>query len=289
LRIAAAGLAVHTHMRTALPAALAVLTLYAGARGHAQDAGVPDLVSRASRYVEEYERKLSAVVSEERQTQRVVKSDGATRKKRELVSDLLIVRTADQTQTFRDVISVDGKPVRNRQERLRTLFLGEPRELTKQAQAVANESARYNIGFKRGLDPLMLPLAILHEKIATGFRFARTADGLTFDEFQSPSLVGYVRSGKRLDMPLHGSLIIESGTGRVSGARLVAENPQFVLTVDVRYAEDAASGLLVPVESREDYRTPDSKDRLEVSSTYSNVRRFQVTVDEHIETPSTDR
>jgi hypothetical protein len=139
------------------------------------------------------------------------------------------------------------------------------------------------------MDTQMLPLAILHEKIATGFRFARAADGLTFDEFQSPSMVGYVRRGKRLDMPLHGGLTIESSSGRLSGARLVAENPQFVLTVDVRYAEDAASGLLVPVESREDYRTPDEKDRLEVSSAYSNFRRFQVTVDEHIEAPSPGR
>jgi hypothetical protein len=97
-------------------------------------------------------------------------------------------------------------------------------------------------------------------------------------------MLGYVRRGKRLDMPLHGGLTIESSTGRLSGARLVADNPLFVLTLDVRYSEDAASGLLVPVESREDYRTPDSKDRLEVSSTYSNFRRFQVTVDEHVET-----
>jgi hypothetical protein len=90
-------------------------------------------------------------------------------------------------------------------------------------------------------------------------------------------------------MPLHGGLTIESSTGRLSGARLVAENPQFVLTVDVSYAEDAASGFLVPVESREDYRTPDSKDRLEVSSIYSNFRRFQVTVDEHVKAQSPDR
>ena len=247
------------------------------------------LSSAPVRYVEEYERQLSAVVCEERQTQRVVKSDGTTGKMRELVSDLLMVRTADVTQTFRDVIAVDAKPVRNRQERLRKLFLGTPRGRVKQAQAIAKESARYNIGFSRGMDTLMLPLAILHAEPATGFRFARTADGLTFDEFQSPTMVGYVRRGTRLDMPLHGGLTIESSTGRLSGARLVAENPQFVITLDVRYAEDAASGLLVPVESREDYRTPDSKDRLEVSSIYSNFRRFQVTVDEHVEVPSPDR
>jgi hypothetical protein len=136
------------------------------------------------------------------------------------------------------------------------------------------------------MDALMLPLGILHAETATGFRFARTADGLTFDEFHSPSMVGYVRRGNRLDMPLHGSLTIESGSGRLSGARLVAQHPQFTINLDVRYAEDAASGLLVPVESREDYRTPDSKDRLEVSSTYSKFRRFEVTVDEHLETPS---
>jgi len=276
-------------MRTALPAALALLTLYAGARSHAQDAGVPDLVSRTSRYVEEYERQLSAVVCEERQTQRVVKSDGTTGKMRELVSDLLMVRTGDDTQTFRDVITSDAKPVRNRQERLRKLFLGDPRGRDKQVQAIARESARYNIGFNRGMDTLMLPLGILHAKRTAGFRFARTPDGLTFDEFQSPSMVGYVRRGKRLDMPLHGGLTIESSTGRLSGARLVAEHPLFVITLDVRYAEDAATGLLVPVESREDYRTPDVKDRLEVSSTYSNFRRFQVTVDEHVEVPAPDR
>lgn len=250
---------------------------------------MPDLVSRATRYVEEYERQLSAVVCEERQTQRVVKSDGTTRKTRELVSDLLLVRTGDFTQTFRDVIAVDGKPISNRQERLRQLFLGTPRGRLKQAQAIAKEGARYNIGFDRGLDTLMLPLVILHARRVTGFRFARTADGVTFDEFRSPALLRSSIRGVVSDMFLRGALTIEGDTGRLSGARLVAENPQFTVTVNVRYAEDAASGLLVPVELREDYRTPVEKDRLEVSATYSNFRRFQVTVDERIEVPSPDR
>lgn len=276
-------------MRAILPAILVVVTLCAGALGHAQDAGVADLVSRTSHYVEEYQKQLSAVVCEERQTQRIIKSDGKTGKKRELVSDLLMVRTGDATQTFRDVITVDAKPVRNRQERLRKLFLGPPPGRQQQAKAIAQESARYNIGFDRGLDTLMLPLAILEAKNTPGFRFERIADGLTFDEFQTPSMVGYIRRGRRLDMHLHGGLTVESSTGRLSGARLVADNPLFVLTVDVRYAEDAAAGLLVPIDSREDYRTPDSKDRLEVSSTYSNFRRFQVSVDEHVEVPSPNR
>ena len=47
---------------------------------------------------------------------------------------------------------------------------GTPRGRLKQVQAIAKESARYNIGFDRGMDTLMLPLAILR---ATSFRFAR--------------------------------------------------------------------------------------------------------------------
>ena len=90
-------------------------------------------------------------------------------------------------------------------------------------------------------------------------------------------------------MFLHGALTIDGNTGRLSGARLAADNGDFAVTVDIRHAEDAASGLLVPVESREDYRSPKSKDRTEVSSTYSNVRRFQVTVDERVAVPSPDR
>ena len=203
-------------MRTVLTAVLAALTLCAGARSHAQDAGVPELVSRASAYVEEYVRQLSAVVCEERQTQRVVKSDGTTRQKRELVSDLLMVKTSDRgnyglhTQMFRDVIAVDAKPIRNRQERLQKLFLGGPDGRLKQAQTISAESARHNIGFSRDVDILMLPLAILRTENATGFRFARTADGLTFDEFRSPSLEwSRLDNGPRRDMFLHGPLTID--------------------------------------------------------------------------------
>ena len=136
----------------------------------------------------------------------------------------------------------------------------------------------------------MLPLAVLHAEKATGFHFARTADGLTVDEFRSPSLEwSRLKNGPRRDLFLHGALTIDGNTGRLSGARLAADNGDFAVTVDIRYAEDAASGLLVPVESREDYRSPTSKDRTEVSSTYSNFRRFQVTVEEHVAAPSPDR
>jgi hypothetical protein len=81
-----------------LPVVVISLMLHGDELGHAQDTGVPELVSRASKYVEEFARQLSAVVCEERQTQRVINSDGTTRQTRELVSDMLLVKTgADST------------------------------------------------------------------------------------------------------------------------------------------------------------------------------------------------
>jgi hypothetical protein len=137
------------------------------------------------------------------------------------------------------------------------------------------------------MDTLMLPLAILHPETASGFRFERSANGLTFTEFRSPALVrSRNRSGVK-DMFLRGVFMIEPGGVAVHSATLNAQNDVFEVTVATRYDEDAAARLLVPVESTETYRqTGNPKaDRTEVSSSYSKFRRFQVNVDEQVTLP----
>jgi hypothetical protein len=270
-----------------LVAAIALL-LATGITIHGQAAGpVAALLDRAVRYVQEYERQFSAVVCEEQQVQRIMRSDGRERKRRDLVSDLLLVKAGDRTVSFRDVISVDGKLVRDRQERLRKLFLDAPPAAMRQARAIADESARYNIGFPRAVDALMVPLEILHPRSVSGFRFASADRGLMFQEFSSPSLIRY-RDGQGLhDMLLRGRLAIDADSGRLLGANLTARNSMFETTLDVRYVEDGKVGLLVPAEMQERYlRTAKPKeDRLEVSSSYTNFRRFEVLVNERIELP----
>jgi len=271
--------------------ALTVVTILlatAGAFG-GQDDPVATLVDRAGRYVQEYEKQFSAVVCEEHQTQRVLRADGRARKRRDLRSDVLLVKTGEKTVMFRDVIAVDGKAVRDRQERLRKLFLdaGASRTAMRQARAIGDESARYNIGFSRGLDALMVPLEILQPRTAPGFRFSTADQGLAFQEFQSPSLIRY-RSGQGArDMFLNGRFTLDADTGRVRAANLKASNPVFELTLDVRYVEDPKVELLVPADMQEQYRHAEKpeEDWLEVSSTYANYRRFQVTVNERIEEP----
>jgi len=204
------------------------------------------------------------------------------------VADLLLVKVGDKTMSFRDVAAVDGKTVRDRQERLRKLFLDDTvsRTAMRQARAIADESSRYNIGFSRSLEALMIPLEILQPP-ASGFQFASAAEGLTFQEFRSPSLVRYRNGGRVQDMFLHGRFTVDVDSGRVRGASLIATNTAFETTFDIRYVEDATVSLLLPAEMHEGYRHAEKPgdDQLDVSSSYSNFRRFHVNVDERFEEP----
>jgi hypothetical protein len=125
--------------------------------------------------------------------------------------------------------------------------------------------------------------------VSSGFRFALSGASLTFEEFRSPSFLGVRRGGIRMDLMAGGSFAIDPDSGRVLAAELTAAGPPGASSVSlaVRYAEDPVLKRMVPVDVQERYWWPDKPkdDHLEVSSTYSNFRRFQVTVDEQIKAP----
>ena len=86
---------------------------------------------------------------------------------RELKSDLLLVRPvgADRWVQFRDVFEVDGRPVRDRNERLMKLFVTPSSATANQAEQIANESSRYNIGnLQRTVNLPVLALSILEPR-----------------------------------------------------------------------------------------------------------------------------
>lgn len=264
-----------------------VLVAASGTRFRAQ---APDaIVDRASRYVEAYEAAFSALVCEERQIQKLVRADGHVEKTRELRSDLLLVKIGTAGMpVFRDVLEVDGKPIKNRADRLRKLFLENPKTAMEQAQAIAKESQRYNIGLSRTGNSPILPIRILMPRVASGFRFEVSGSQLTFQEFRSPSFFRRRTASAVLDMMSHGSFEIDA-TGRVLAAELTAGGPPdtYWTTQAVRYREDPQLKLLVPIEMTERYWKPGrpAVGRLEVASSYSNIRRFQVSTDEQIKVP----
>ena len=106
-------------------AAVAVIVC-AAAPSRADEPTLATVMQRAGAYVLEFQRQLCGIVARERYVQKV---ESYLSHRRELVSDLLLVRPvgADRWVQFRDVFEVDGKPVRDRNDRLTKLFL-EPTE-----------------------------------------------------------------------------------------------------------------------------------------------------------------
>src|SRR6188768_3929340 len=124
--------------------------------------GVPldTIVDRASTYADEFFSRFANVVTEEHLVQDLEPLGSAgpfgrggpagpqARQHRELRSDLLIVSDGGSLawMVMRDVFEVDGKPVRDHEDRLSQLLAQPDPDTRAQAERIANESARYNLG-----------------------------------------------------------------------------------------------------------------------------------------------
>ena len=85
------------------------------------------------------------------------------------MSDLLLVKPekADRWIQFRDVFEVDGRPIRDRNERLMKLFVEPSSSTAGQVEQIVTESARYNIGsVLRTINVPVFALLILDPKSA---------------------------------------------------------------------------------------------------------------------------
>ena len=274
------------------------LALAAGPAVLAQsrDASTAAAVAAATKYVENYLKEFSLIVCVEQQVQTMVHPNGKVAKTRTLVSDLAFIKLRAESkwhQVFRDVISVDGKPVRNRDDRLKKLFLAGTKTVLEQAIAIGQESNRYNLGVNRiGVSPLM-PLRILDAQIAGRFNFSLSGRTLTFDERLKPGDPGFTDGGRVGDATQHGSFVLDPETGAIDTATLSSKTADGTagMSFVVHYVDepkmkrdDPKVKLLMPSTMTERYLDParPKADHLEATSTYSSFRRFQVTVTETI-------
>ena len=261
----------------------------------AQETTLASVLARAGAYVVEFQRSLSGVVAEEQYVQSVRYPLSNSRVNlatthRELKSDLLLVRPAgvDRWLQFRDVFQVDGKPVRDRDERLMKLFL-EPSASTKQqVERIVGESARYNIGnLERTVNVPVLALVILDPGIQSRFTFKHPdgdarRDAVWVLQFQEVERETIIRTSNGRDLPTHGRFWIEPASGRVLRSELIAEDILIRGVIDVTYQLEPDVGLLVPVEMRERYEIRRDGTRVDGTAAYGRFRRFQVKVDEKI-------
>ena len=264
---------------------------------------VSALVDRASAYVESFQQTFGSVVAEERYEQKlhripnptntsVQQRGGGGPQETTLVSDFLLVEVKGEGWLpFRDVFERDGKPVRDREERLAKIFLKGGRDAFEQARAVMNEGARYNIGnINRNINTPTLALAFLTELHRRRFEFKLgkrdDADPGVEIEYRETARPTFVSTTGGRDLPVKGRFWINEADGTVLRSELDAVDTGVEAHITVTYAKDAGIGLFAPARMEERYRRP--RDPMEVQgvATYSRFRRFQVSTSEEL-APST--
>jgi hypothetical protein len=151
-------------VRHAVTFALSVAAL---AAAPAADVGTTGAAARQAlglgqQYLVRWQEQLSAVVAEEHYRQTVRTSNNRVswrlRDTRQLRSDVLLVKApADSLWVcFRDVVAVDGAPVADRQDRFDALFSGPSATVLADRRLIAEESARFNLGFFRTVNTPLL-------------------------------------------------------------------------------------------------------------------------------------
>ncbi len=248
------------------------------------DTSIEALLERLGSYVDKYERDLAAVVSEERYEQEVAASAGLDGQKRALRSDLLLAKAGDLGWVaFRDVFEVDGREVRDRNDRLVDLFLKPTGDSADQVRKIVEASARMNLGWvTRNIN---VPTMVLQfGKTSEQHRSEFTRGGSTevavgieareirFQERAVPRLIQTPDGAAA-----RGRFWIDEATGRVVRTELRLSTGATTALISVGYTEQPKLKLWLPVLMNERYSTP-RQPLITGRAFYENFRQFNVSV-----------
>jgi len=261
-----------------------------------QEPTLADVLSSAAGYIAVYERQMSAVVSEERYLQRLT-GPAAPGQTRALRSDMLVV--ADDRWGwvgFRDVFEVDGRPVRDRAERLSQLFLKPTGDAFRRARRIMDEGARFNLNvcgreIERNLNLPMTALSFIdaQNQARSVFRIdgSRTAEGervvvVRFQERATPRIIESTDNA-----PARGSFWIQPQSGQIVRSELVIDtrvrDQVVTATIITVFGFEPKVGFLVPVSLDERYVL--GALTIEGHASYSNFRKFKVETTTDIKVP----
>ncbi len=285
----------------ARPAGVVVmlLTQYAYA---SQNAFTSDLLlDRATLYVADFISKVTRVVAEEQYVQEYLDASvegsrgnfqGAprVRERRTLKSDFLLVKPAitEQWLSFRDVYEVDGRAVRDREDRLAKLFLESRDTLTtlERATEIAAASAQFNIRPVGTVDNPLLGLGFLQRSYRDKFRFtvrgrdAAAGKDAWIVEFRETARPTIIRSVDNKDIVARGRYWIEAGNGAVVRSELAFGSLGSETSIATSFALDDRLLTYMPVEMR--FRRDSKNSEVRGVATYGRFRRFEVGTQEVI-------
>jgi hypothetical protein len=177
---------------------------------------------------------------------------------------------------------VDGTPVRDRDERLQKLFVETPGQALVQAQKIADEGARYNLGsVQRNINVPTMALTYLRAANQARSTFVMTgresvgslqAIILGFKEVASPTVI---RSTNQ-DLPATGRFWIDPDTGRVVKSELSVNGKVSQTRITVTYAPAQTLPVWVPAAMDEEYTNFSGTERVTTQAKYSNFHQFKV-------------
>jgi hypothetical protein len=251
----------------------------------AQEASRELLLQRVAAYVQRFVDDLTNVVAEEELRQEFRLS---APKRRILRSDFLLVRYPGEEKlylTFRDVLEVDGKPVRDQQERITRLFLEPFDDAVRRAGEIQRDGLRHSAPNGRLADPLAV-VAFLQAGYHQNFQFsvggAAPKWGADVRELRMTQIV---ESGSR-QIPIQATAWIAEGSGRVVRTEMRTGRAPSIRLTTTTFGVDRALQIDVPVEMRDS--VPFGKDdEFLGTAVYRNFRRFQVRADQELQTPAT--
>jgi hypothetical protein len=248
-----------------------------------------EILERVQTYLAQWEESLAAVVAEEHYTQilhhasRYRDRQHGSSVSRKLVSDVLLLRAPAEHAwlSFRDVASVDGVAVRDRQRRFDDLFVRPAARLLADARRIADESARFNLGqLTRNINTPTAGLVFLHAPYAerTRWRRGRNArlDGapawvLSFEQREPPFAV---RRPDGRPQPASGRVWLEPESGRILQIEFSITDRTMRARVLTRFGKVSGIDGWVPVQMTETYQLGDIE-RISGEATYTNHRTFQ--------------
>jgi hypothetical protein len=262
-----------------------------GAGAPAAGQSAPDAIASVRAFAEQYQRDAPSLVAHEQYVQNATYRRG-TAEHQVTTAELVMVRLpgAANWVTFRDVLTVNKRSVRDREERLLKLLQSpEPNVLT-QARRIAQESARFNLGsITRTMNVPDMALEYLQPRHGARIRFEAlrndTIDGrpvvvLKFSETTGPSMI---RGLTGLDILARGRVWAEPGSGAIVRTELLVEDRVSKGTCTVDFGIDPRLGIRVPIKMTERYSM--TAETIDAVANYSDFRRFRVSTDEKLTKP----
>jgi VWFA-related protein len=275
------------------------------------------VLKRAGEYVVEYEKTFHDIVAEEEYVQRAPSVNAGVPQQRKTLADLVFVRLPGPIPwaTFRDIYQVDGKAVRDRDQRLERLFSRGSASALERAEAILAESARYNIGVERTANLPTLPLLFLHPDNQARFSFARQGEAddsnvveVAYREVSRPTFIRGRRpdrtpDGTAADLPAHGRFWIDARRGTVVRTEMSlggTGEAEGTAKISTTYRPEPSLAMWVPEEMKEFYSVGGGSPALrgmprsqlcngcytEAVARYRRMRRFLVTIEENARLPN---